>query len=79
MEIQVGAYASPTDAHQQLERARNSIRGPLEAAGTATPSVVVNGRRYYRARFTGLGASEAATTCNALRRRQFDCLVASAN
>ncbi|MFV0296769.1 MAG: serine hydrolase [Hyphomicrobiaceae bacterium] len=78
IEVQIGAYGSQDEARHQLERARQGLPGLLGHAETIVPEVVVRGRRYYRARFTGFDSLTASNVCNALRRNRYDCLVAKA-
>ena len=78
LQIQIGAFGAQADALKQLQIARDSAGALLGQAGFATPVVTVKGRTYYRARFTGFDAAEAAKACHALRRHRFDCLVARA-
>jgi D-alanyl-D-alanine carboxypeptidase len=77
-EIQIGAFATETEARQRLETARAMAAGILGPARAATPTVTVGGRRLYRARLTGFDPPAAARACAELRRRQIDCLVARA-
>ena len=72
--VQIGAFGTATEARQKLEATRGSSPA-LSRAGMATPTVTINGRTLYRARFTGLDAASAATSCSDLRRRQIDCIV----
>ena len=76
-EIQIGAYSQASEARSRLEGSRGLVR-ELLAAGMATPTVNVNGKTLYRARFTGLDPATAAAACSELRRRQVDCLVTQA-
>lgn len=76
-EIQIGAFAQASEARSKLEATRGLVAG-LARAGMATPTVNVNGRTLFRARFTGLDPATAATACGELRRRQIDCLVTQA-
>lgn len=78
-EIQIGAYADMHEAQDRLTFARTLVPGLLDGADVAIPTVVVGGRRLYRARFVGLTTTTAASACNAFRRRKIDCLVARAN
>ncbi len=78
VQIQIGAYPAETEARQKLDDVRQRSMRLLGGAGTATPVVTVNGRRLFRARFTGLEAGAAASACIELRRQQIDCLVTRA-
>ncbi|MBS0242845.1 MAG: serine hydrolase [Proteobacteria bacterium] len=75
--IQIGAFPSQAEARARVEQVRR-ILPSLSVAGSATPTVAVNGRTLYRARFIGLDRQHAATACIELRRQQIDCLVARA-
>ncbi len=78
VQIQIGAYPAEAEARQKLDDVRQRMTRLLGSAGIATPAVTVNGRRLFRARFTGLEAGTAAAACSELRRQQIDCLVARA-
>jgi D-alanyl-D-alanine carboxypeptidase len=75
-QIQIGAFAAPSEARERLESARRMLP-TLAGAGVATPPVDVRGRTLYRARFTGFDVSSAAAACSELKRRQIDCMVAT--
>lgn len=76
--IQIGAFAAEQEAREKLDLARQRSPRHLARAGLTTPAVIVNGRRLFRARFTGLSAETAASACSELRRQQIDCLVTRA-
>lgn len=76
-QVQIGAFAQVSEARLKLEATRSLVAG-LQGAGMSTPTVSVNGRTLYRARFTGLDPAAAAAACSELRRKQVDCLVAQA-
>ncbi|MGE0767591.1 MAG: serine hydrolase [Hyphomicrobiaceae bacterium] len=78
-QIQIGAFANPSEARDQLAAARDLAPRLLGDAGVAVPTVVVGGRTLYRARFVGLDTAVAASACADLRRRRIDCLVARAD
>lgn len=77
-QIQVGAYASETDARRQLEQVKTQTGGLLAAFPGLVTSVLANGKTMYRARYTGFDTANGGSICNELRRRQIDCLVAKA-
>jgi hypothetical protein len=68
--VQVGAYKSRSDASAQIARLSSRISGSGE---------VQSGGGGYRARFTGLSASEAKAACQKLSARGQRCLVMSAS
>lgn len=78
-EIQIGAYGSIGEA----ERALTSIQGRagrlLAGVASVTHPAIKDGHQMYRARFTGLDANRAASTCNELRRQAVDCFVMAAD
>jgi len=68
--IQVGAYKTRSDAKAQIDK----LSGRVGGAGQ-----VQSGGGGYRARFTGLSASEAKAACHKLSARGQHCLVMSAS
>ena len=68
--IQVGAYKTRSAAKAQIDR----LSGRVSGAGE-----VQSGGGGYRARFTGLSASEAKAACHKLSARGQRCLVMSAS
>lgn len=77
-QIQVGAYATESDAQRQIA----SVRSQTGAVLAPHPAIVVvsqsNGRPVFRARLTGFDVTTGGNVCNELRRRQIDCMVAKA-
>lgn len=70
--VQVGAYARPSMAVDQLN-AVASLRAPALAAAEARVTVTEAQRTYYRARFSGLDRRAAAAACAWLAQRRVDC------
>jgi len=68
--IQVGAYKTRSDAKAQIDRLSGRVGGAGE---------VQSGGGGYRARFTGLSASEAKAACHKLSAGGQHCLVMSAS
>ncbi len=73
--VQVGAFASPTQARQVAESARReagaSLGGGRPLVGSTTPF----GRNVlYRARLAGLSFEQAAEGCATLQRRGVQCM-----
>ena len=52
------------------------LRAVLGGRPPMTQRIENSGKQYYRARFSGFDAHEAATACSQLKRQQIDCLVA---
>lgn len=73
--VQIGAYASIDDAQRALSNVQDRAGRLLAGVSSVTNPAMKNGHQIYRARFTGLNANRAATTCNALRRQSVDCFV----
>ena len=73
--VQVGAYATETEAKRQLAAARGKSATILAAAQASAQPVTSGTRQLWRARFVGLDEQSAATACNQLRLAQVDCLV----
>lgn len=74
--IQVGAFATASEAEARLRDVRHAMGNLLGAAIDLTEPVAQGARTLYRARFAGLDAGPAAETCTALRRQRVDCFVA---
>lgn len=77
-EIQIGAYASMTDAARSLAAVQNQAERLLAGYQTVTQPIEKDGRQIYRARFTGFDSQRAASTCTELRRHSIDCFVMAA-
>ncbi len=77
-EIQIGAYTTSREASMALASAKASAGDLLRSRPTRTEPISKRTQRYYRARFTGFSRQAAASTCQELRRRRFDCFVARA-
>jgi D-alanyl-D-alanine carboxypeptidase len=73
--VQIGAYGSIDDAQRALNNALGRAGGLLAGVSSVTNPAMKDGRQIFRARFTGLDANRATSTCNALRRQSFDCFV----
>ncbi len=76
--IQIGAYASATEAERVLRETQARSNGLLKAATPVTAPVQKENRLLYRARFAGFSAQTAANTCLELRRTAIDCFVMKA-
>lgn len=76
--IQIGAYASVTEAERKLRETQARANGLLKAATPVTAAVQKENRLLYRARFAGFDAKGAANTCAELRRAAIDCFVMKA-
>lgn len=74
--VQVGAYSSESEARRQLQSAQARAGAALGGRPPLTQRIENSGKQYYRARFSGFDAHEAATACSQLKRQQIDCLVA---
>jgi D-alanyl-D-alanine carboxypeptidase len=74
-EVQIGAFGSVTEARSALADAQNRAGGVLSGLQSTTPTTVKDGQTMFRARFTGLNADRASSTCTELRRRSIDCFV----
>ncbi|MFT3730217.1 MAG: serine hydrolase [Hyphomicrobium sp.] len=73
--VQIGAYGSIDDAQRALSSVQDRAGRLLAGVSTVTNPAMKDGHQIFRARFTGLDANRAATTCNALRRQSVDCFV----
>jgi D-alanyl-D-alanine carboxypeptidase len=74
--VQVGAYSSESEARRQLQAAQTRAGAILEGRSPLTQRIENSGKQYYRARFSGFNAHDAASACSHLKRQQIDCLVA---
>ncbi|MET0408524.1 MAG: serine hydrolase [Hyphomicrobium sp.] len=74
-QVQIGAYGSIDDAQRALSSAQDRAPRLLAGVSSVTNPAVKDGHQIFRARFTGLDANRAASTCNALRRQSLDCFV----
>jgi D-alanyl-D-alanine carboxypeptidase len=74
-EVQIGAFGSATEARSALANAQDRAGGLLAGLQSTTPTTVKDGQTMFRARFTGLNADRASSTCTELRRRSIDCFV----
>lgn len=74
-QIQVGAYASASEAEQRLAATRQIASGILSGHQPLTIAVTKGSRQLYRARFAGFTATTAANACTELRRLSVDCFV----
>jgi D-alanyl-D-alanine carboxypeptidase len=77
-QIQVGAYATESDARRQIEQVKTTTGALLAAYAGVVVAATANGKTVYRARYTGFDTANGGTVCNELRRRQIDCMVAKA-
>jgi D-alanyl-D-alanine carboxypeptidase len=71
--IQIGAIDDLAKANALLARAKSERRSALAGAQSYTEKVQKGDSTLYRARFAGLGADEAETTCRQLKRSGFSC------
>ena len=76
--IQIGAFASVTEAERKLKETQSRTNGLLKSATLVTTPVQKENRLLYRARFAGFDAKGAANTCLELRRAAIDCFVMKA-
>ncbi|HMN38950.1 MAG TPA: SPOR domain-containing protein [Hyphomicrobium sp.] len=78
-EIQIGAYASMSDAQRALGAVQSRAGAVVANCASVTQPIDKGGRTIYRARFRGFDANSAADACAALRKQAFDCFVMTAN
>jgi D-alanyl-D-alanine carboxypeptidase len=71
--IQIGATSAAGKADALLARARALGRSTLASAKAVTEKISRRGEIFYRARFAGLEADQAAQTCRTLRRDGLSC------
>ena len=73
--IQVGAFDDEKEAKQRLAKAKAEAKDQLEEADPFTQKVAKGSKSLYRARFAGLGRSQAASACKSLRRSDIPCFM----
>jgi D-alanyl-D-alanine carboxypeptidase len=72
--VQVGAFATESEAKQHLEEAQAKAKKLLGRADSFTEPVTKDDKIYYRARFSGLERDQAEATCRQLRRSDIACI-----
>ena len=76
--IQIGAYQSLAEAEKRLASAREQAPGVLGSRAPVTTQIKQGDKLYFRARYAGFEAKDAATACTELKRLKIDCLVMKA-
>ncbi len=76
--IQIGAYQSLAEAEKRLTSARELAPGVLGSRAPVTTQIKQGDKLYFRARYAGFEAKDAATACTELKRLKIDCLVMKA-
>ncbi|MDX2288845.1 MAG: D-alanyl-D-alanine carboxypeptidase [Hyphomicrobiaceae bacterium] len=74
-QIQVGAFASESEARSQLDKVAAAAAPLLAGYARETPSFARGDSTVFRARFAGFEANAATDACLELRRRAIDCFV----
>ena len=72
--VQVGAFATVSEAKQHLDEAQTKANKLLSRADPFTEPVTKDDKTYYRARFSGLERDQAEAACRQLRRSDIDCI-----
>jgi D-alanyl-D-alanine carboxypeptidase len=72
--VQVGAFATESEAKQHLEAAQSKAKNLLGRADSFTEAVTKGDKTFYRARFAGLERDKAEATCRQLRRSDIACM-----
>lgn len=74
--VQVLASSTASRAHAELSTLSRVFSAEVRGLKTAVFPATVNGKTYYRAMFTGLGAApQAQSLCRAISRMGYDCMV----
>ena len=76
-EIQIGAYASPSEADKRLAAAQTQVPALAGRVPVRRP-VTMGEKTLYRARFAGFDAASAQAACAALNRQAINCLALKA-
>lgn len=71
--INLGDYATKTDAQAVLQLMRKRTPGELSGRTAQTVMVERSGKITYRARFTGFDATAAASACKAIKKQKTPC------
>lgn len=74
--IQVGAYASETQARERLAEARAHAPGILADLNSYTEEAQKGSSKIYRARFAGFDEASAKRACETLKKNDFACFAA---
>ncbi len=77
-DIQIGAFASATDAEDMMARAQSAAGAALDGHAAMALPLEIEGRQIYRARFAGFDAAKAERACQDLKRSAFECRVVAA-
>ena len=72
--VQVGAFATESEAKQHLDEARSKAKSLLGRADPFTEAVTKDDKTFYRARFSGLERDKAEAACKQLRRSDIACM-----
>ena len=72
--VQVGAFATESEAKQHLDEAQSKAKKLLGHADPFTEPVTKGDKTFYRARFAGLERDQAEATCKQLRRSDIACM-----
>ncbi len=72
--VQVGAFATESEAKQHLDEALSKAKKLLGHADPFTEPVTKDDKTYYRARFSGLDRDQAEATCRQLRHSDIACM-----
>ncbi len=74
-QVQVGAFASKSDAAKQLVQASQAAPALLSPGRAVVTPVERDGKTLYRACFKGLNQAEAGNACQTLKRKQMGCFL----
>jgi D-alanyl-D-alanine carboxypeptidase len=74
--IQIGAYASETQARERLAEARARAAGTLAKVNSYTEAASRGSTKIYRARFAGFDEASAKRACETLKKNDFACFAA---
>ena len=72
--VQVGAFASESEAKQHLDEAQSKAKKQLGRADPFTEPVTKDDKTYFRARFSGLERDQAEAACRQLKRSDIACI-----
>jgi D-alanyl-D-alanine carboxypeptidase len=72
--VQVGAFLSQGEAENRLGAVQQRALDLLDGHLPFTASFMKEDKEWYRARFAGFSRQDAQATCEALKKRSFDCV-----
>jgi D-alanyl-D-alanine carboxypeptidase len=73
--VQVGAFMSQADAESRLGSVQQRASDLLDGHLPFTATFMKDNKEWFRARFAGFSKDDAQATCEALKKRSFECII----